>query len=123
MLKTALIFSSFLFSSGIATQEIPQELYDLGMKECTTSCTPAFGKAVCFQLCQCSMNEFKKRLQLKEYLSLKAATLQGNISVDQRKVMDSIAKTCDAKLTLKVPKPKIKKPVPKPGELKKQEKK
>lgn len=87
---------------------IPQELYDLGLNECNAACTPSFGKKVCMQLCTCSMNEFKKRMKLTEYLALQAALVKGEVSKQQRAIMDSIAKKCDKELT--IPLPKVEKP-------------
>lgn len=122
MFKAVFTAASLFVAGNVAAQEIPKELLTLGLNECKTSCTPAFGEKVCKQLCSCSMNEFKKRLNLPEYLALKSATVQNKITKDQRKVMDGIAKVCDAKLTIDVPKPKVRKPapkpVPKPGEKK-----
>lgn len=109
---------ALVLSSSITAQEIPKELLDLGIRECRAGCVPSFGEKVCTQLCSCSMNEFKKRMTLPEYLALKSASTQGKVTDAQRKMMDDIAKKCDAALTIPVPKPVVKKPVPKPGEKK-----
>lgn len=109
------ITAFFLGALAVVAQEIPEELINLGVQECKAGCKPSFGEKICQTLCRCAMGEFKNRLKLPEYLALKSATMEQNITPDQRKIMNSIAQTCDKQVEFDVPLPKAGKPVPKPG--------
>lgn len=94
------------FSSLVSASEIPADMLNLDLKRCKKDCVPAFGEQVCQQLCSCSVREFKKRMDFDQYLDLSARLVRNNLKPEQRVMLDSIAKKCDAEITMPIPAPK-----------------
>lgn len=90
----------FLFSGGVLAQssEIPSELLDLDRQRCMRDCVPGFGETTCKPLCDCTVVEFKKRLDFSRYLDLSAQLSRGEVDPENRKMLDEIANQCAAEL-------------------------
>ena len=102
--RTIAISSLMSISSAVFSADIPEELLQLDLNRCKADCVPAFGEAVCAQLCGCSVREFKKRMNFEQYLDLSAGLASTSLKPEQRTLLDDIAKICDAEV--KIPKKK-----------------
>jgi len=100
------LMRSFLFMTYVAgagavvaqSSQIPQDLLDLDYQRCVKDCVPGFGEDTCKPLCECTVDEFKKRLGFDAYLDLSVELSRGEISEKNRILLDDIAKTCTAKI-------------------------
>ncbi len=115
---SAISTSFVLLMSAIAVaQEIPKELLELDRQRCSNECMKELNDAaICKQLCDCTVSEFKKRFSFDIYLDLSAELAQSKVSKDNRKKLDDIARMCSANIkwpeTRTEPKPV---PLPKPS--------
>ena len=79
-------------------QAIPQDMLDLDYQRCMKDCEPGFGAATCKPLCQCTVDEFKKRLDFPAYLDLSAQLSRNELSDENRNMLDGIANMCASRL-------------------------
>ncbi|WP_155860031.1 hypothetical protein [Kordiimonas gwangyangensis] len=79
-------------------QPIPQDMLDLDYQRCMKDCEPGFGAATCKPLCECTVGEFKKRLDFPSYLELSAQLSRNELTEENRNMLDGIANMCTAKL-------------------------
>ena len=90
---------SFVAASFAAAQDIPKDLLELDRQRCSNDCLKELNDTgVCEQLCDCTVNEFQKRLNFDIYLTLSAELAQSKLSDSNRKIIDDIAKTCSANI-------------------------
>jgi len=97
---------SFLFMLYVAggsaafaqSNQIPKDLLELDFQRCVNDCVPAFGETTCMPLCECTVDEFKKRLDFDDYLELSVQLSRGEIAPKNRTLLDDIAKMCTAKI-------------------------
>lgn len=94
----ALCFAS---TSVFAQDIIPKELLDLDFQRCVNDCVPGFGEATCKPLCDCTVDEFQKRLNYAKYLELSVQLSRTEINPANRLLLDSIAEYCTAEIDLK----------------------
>ncbi|SDE17965.1 hypothetical protein [Kordiimonas lacus] len=90
-----------LFMTGAVqaqSTEIPQELLDLDRQRCLTECVPGFGEETCKPLCDCTVSEFKKRLDFSRYLELSAQLSRNELNPENRTFLDVVAQYCTAEL-------------------------
>ena len=90
-----------VLASGAAmaqSQQIPQDMLDLDYQRCMKDCEPGFGAETCKPLCECTVGEFKKRLDFAAYLDLSAQLSRNELSDENRKMLDGIANMCASKL-------------------------
>lgn len=80
------------------SSQIPQDLLDLDFQRCVNDCVPGFGEATCKPLCECTVGEFKKRLDFDGYLELSVQLSRGEITPQNRTLLDDIAQMCTAKI-------------------------
>jgi len=100
------LIKNFLFLLYVAggsaafaqSNQIPQDLLDLDRQRCVNDCVPGFGEATCKPLCECTVGEFKKRLDFDAYLDLSVQLSRGEISEKNRIMLDDIAKMCTAQI-------------------------
>jgi len=100
------IIRSFLFLLYVAggsaafaqSSQIPKDLLDLDYQRCVNDCVPGFGETTCKPLCECTVGEFKKRLDFDTYLELSVQLSRSEISPKNRALLDDVAKMCTAKL-------------------------
>lgn len=77
---------------------IPKELLDLDHRRCMNDCVPSFGETTCKSLCDCTISEFKKRLDIDSYLVLTAQMSRSEISPESGVLLHEIALFCTAEL-------------------------
>jgi hypothetical protein len=100
-LNKLVAMTGLMLASGAAiaqNQPIPQDMLDLDFQRCMTDCEPGFGAATCKPLCECTVGEFKKRLDFPAYLDLSAQLSRNALSDENRKMLDGIANMCTAQL-------------------------
>lgn len=99
-IKPLAVFIAMLGSGAALAQktEIPAELLDLDRQRCMTDCVPGFGEETCKPLCDCTVAEFKKRLDFDKYLDLSAQLSRNELTAENRSFLDSVAKYCTAQL-------------------------
>ncbi|MFC4347593.1 hypothetical protein ACFO5Q_07015 [Kordiimonas lipolytica] len=97
-----LVSAALVFMAGGAVHaqstEIPQELLDLDRQRCLSECVPGFGEETCKPLCECTVTEFKKRLDFSRYLELSAQLSRNELSPENRTFLDTVAQYCTAEL-------------------------
>ncbi len=99
--KNLLAAASLVMMGGAAfaqNQPIPQDMLDLDFQRCMKDCEPGFGAATCKPLCECTVDEFKKRLDFPAYLDLSAQLSRNELSEENRKMLDGIANMCASRL-------------------------
>ena len=98
--KTISVLFSVLMGGAVLAQQsaIPQDLLDLDFQRCMRSCEPAFGATTCKPLCDCTVDEFKKRLDFANYLDLSAQISRNEVSDQNRTFLDTVANYCVAEL-------------------------
>lgn len=99
--KKLVAMTSLVLASGAAlaqNQPIPQDMLDLDFQRCMTDCEPGFGAETCKPLCECTVGEFKKRLDFPAYLELSAQLSRNELSDENRKMLDGIAGMCTSQL-------------------------
>lgn len=99
-LKAAAVSVLLMASGSVLAQqtEIPADLLTLDFQRCMKDCEPGFGKETCTPLCNCTVDEFKKRLDFSKYLDLSAELSRGELSAGNRTVLDNIANFCASEL-------------------------
>ncbi len=93
-----LALGSALQAQAPAGKTIPQDLLQLDHQRCMQDCAPSFGEATCRPLCDCTIDQFSKRLDFSRYLDLSAQLAQADIKPGNRKLLDDIANYCTAEL-------------------------
>jgi len=97
-----LVSAAMVFFIGGAVHaqstEIPQELLDLDRQRCLSECVPGFGEETCKPLCDCTVSEFKKRLDFSRYLELSAQLSRNELTPANRTFLDTVAQYCTAEL-------------------------
>lgn len=97
-----LVSAAMVFFAGSAAQaqsaEIPADLLDLDRQRCLSECVPGYGEATCKPLCECTVTEFKKRLDFSRYLDLSAQLSRNELSPENRTFLDEVANYCTAEL-------------------------
>ncbi|MCJ9427455.1 hypothetical protein [Kordiimonas marina] len=75
---------------------IPEPLLKLEFQRCLKGCVPDFNEAACVALCDCSVQQFKKRLNYGEYVDMLRQLASGNVTPKNSKMLDSVAHYCSA---------------------------
>ena len=73
---------------------IPTDLLAVDHQRCMRSCVPGFGETACKPLCDCTTQEFQKRMDFERYLDLAAELAKNEIGSESRMLLDSIALFC-----------------------------
>jgi uncharacterized membrane protein len=102
LLKTPIYISVVMLASIAAIaqdiQKIPSDLLSVDRQRCMRSCVPGFGEEACKPLCDCTVDEFQKRMDFERYLDLAAELAQNEIGPESRQLLDSIAMYCADKV-------------------------
>ncbi|WP_308911813.1 hypothetical protein [Pseudokordiimonas caeni] len=77
---------------------IPEDLLAVDQQRCMKGCVPGYGEATCKPLCDCTVREFKNRLDMDKYLSLSVELSKNEVSDTNRTLLDDIAKMCAAEI-------------------------
>jgi len=94
-----LAVAGFLAGMGSAfAAPIPDDLLEVDLQRCMKGCVPGFGEATCVPLCDCTVREFKKRLDMDKYLNLSVELSKNEISEENRTLLDDIAQMCTAEI-------------------------
>jgi hypothetical protein len=100
-LKWAAGAAAIVVCSAVAVAQskaIPADLLALDRQRCMKDCEPGFGAETCKPLCDCTVEEFQKRLDFSKYLDLSAQLARGELSADNRTLLDGIANYCASQL-------------------------
>ena len=81
-----------------AANQIPEELLVLDHQRCMNGCVPGFGDKTCKPLCDCTVVEFRKKMDYDTYIVMSAQLAQNNVSAEMRALLDGIAKMCAAEI-------------------------
>ncbi|UTW54411.1 hypothetical protein [Kordiimonas sp. SCSIO 12610] len=83
-------------SIGLSAQDtkIPEALIGVEHQKCMRSCVPSVGEVACKALCDCTMQEFQKRMDFERFLDLAAELARNEIGPESRQLLDSIALYC-----------------------------
>ena len=90
-----ILAGSAVFAQSTA---IPKDLLDLDHRRCMNDCVPSFGETTCKPLCDCTISEFKKRLDFDKYLVLSVQMSRSEISPENGVMLREIALFCTAEL-------------------------
>lgn len=80
------------------SETIPEDLLALDHQRCMNGCVPGFGAATCKPLCDCTVAEFKTRLDFEAYLDMSVQLSKNAIKPEMRKLLDDVAKMCTAEI-------------------------
>ena len=99
-LKTLAVLTPLVTGTAVLAQssDIPQDLLDLDNQRCMKDCEPGFGAETCKPLCDCTVTEFKKRLDFAHYLDLSAQLARNELSAENRELLDGVANYCASQL-------------------------
>lgn len=99
-LKSASFSLVLIAGSGALAQSatIPKELLDLDRLRCMQGCEANASTEACTALCNCTVSEFQKRLNMDKYLTLSAQISRNELSVENRTLLDDVANYCVAEL-------------------------
>lgn len=88
----------FLGSTASAQQPIPEERLNANLNQCLAGCRPNNEEAVCQTLCGCTIEQFRTKLSLADYLTLESEMKAGEMSPPVQKFLDETAAFCAAKV-------------------------
>lgn len=91
----------FFFAGGGAFAQsatIPSELLDLDRMRCMQGCEANASATACKALCDCTVGEFQKRLDMDKYLTLSAQLSRNELTDANRTLLDDVANYCVAVL-------------------------
>lgn len=92
----ATVMATMAFSAQ--GEQIPEDLLSLDHQRCMNGCVPGFGEATCKPLCDCTVSEFKKRLDFEAYLDMSVQLSKNAIKPELRALLDDVAKMCTAEI-------------------------
>ncbi|NVJ98644.1 MAG: hypothetical protein HWE25_10860 [Alphaproteobacteria bacterium] len=103
MLKSLKGLSAALFvlaGSGAFAQSaaIPAELLEVDRLRCMQGCEANASAVACKALCDCTVSQFQKRLDMDKYLGLSAQLSRNELSEENRSILDQVANYCVAEL-------------------------
>jgi hypothetical protein len=99
--KSLFMVGALAFTVAVDAQDrakIPSDLLAVDHQRCMRSCVPGFGETACKPLCDCTVQEFQKRMDFERYLDLAAELAKNEIGPESRKLLDTIALFCADKV-------------------------
>ena len=97
------VLSLAFFAAPVLAQSkpIPEDLLALDQQRCMNGCVPGFGEKTCKSLCDCTVNEFKKKLTFESYLDMSVQLSKNELTESVRSFLDTVANYCTAELDRK----------------------
>lgn len=97
---------SLLVATAARAQEppaIPEEALQADHAECMAGCLQNNDEKTCTILCDCTINQFREKLDMLRYRALRAEMQRGTIGIANRIFLDSMGQYCTGKLERLLP--------------------
>lgn len=89
---------AFAGLAASAQQPIPEERLEANLKQCLAGCRQNNEEDVCQTLCGCTIDQFRTKLSLADYLTLETEMKDGEMSPPVQKFLDETAAFCAAQV-------------------------